>query len=593
MRRTILAALSVAFALDVACSSSDPPPPKNDGFCTSGGVRVAGAYPTAGSTLAVGQVLADRHFETPEGELALADYFEPCAAKSSLLVLRVTAPWCGTCAWHASHTAEFMGSELSKRLWLVDLVVSDEENAPPRLTTLEVLKRTYPDLQKLALDPTFALRDLLVPAGPLPFYVLVDTKTMKVVRTLANPGPDLLISRLRQEIATLDHTDVPNTTLEPRIDDLFGRDQWDLLHAMTLPGAPPDDPSNAFADRADAAALGLSLFSDVDLGPTGKVSCATCHAPEKQFADGLPQGIGVAKVDRKTPPIALSAHARSQFWDGRADSLWAQALGPLEADKEIGSSRLFVAKKVFQKYRATYEAIFGAMPPLDDARFPDHGAPGSPEWASLSLVDQESVTRVFVNVGKSIAAFERTIRLTPSPFDDYVGGNLAALSATEKSALHEFFENGCAQCHHGPRLTDDAYHRLRFQTGRADGLPDLGRSEGIPKLVASEFRRTGRFSDTGVVDTKTEDDRLLAIAKGMDGAFKTPTLRGVALTAPYGHGGTMATAAEVARLYGERGLPAASTLAIGETEPWVPLFSVHHQDLISIFVKSMTNSVAK
>src|SRR6185436_19313209 len=174
---------------------------------------------------------------------------------------------------------------------------------------------------------------------------------------------------------------------------------------------------------------------------------------------------GVAVGDRNAPSVLFAAHARWQFWDGRADTLWMQALGPFENEKEFGSSRLFVAHAVFERHAAAYEALFGPLPPLSDtARFPASGKPGDATFSGMAAADQALVTRVYVNVGKAIAAYERTLRARPNRLDAYLGGDLSALTVEEKAGLKTFFGAGCIQCHWGPRLTDDAFHVLRFPT---------------------------------------------------------------------------------------------------------------------------------
>jgi hypothetical protein len=110
------------------------------------------------------------------------------------------------------------------------------------------------------------------------------------------------------------------------------------------------------------------------------VSCATCHVREKGFADGRARGLGLAEGDRHTPSATLAAHAPFQFWDGRADTLWQQALGPFESAGEMGSSRLFVARRVGAAYAAEYAAVFprAPLPAMDDlARFPASGKPAT------------------------------------------------------------------------------------------------------------------------------------------------------------------------------------------------------------------------
>src|SRR6185503_10236923 len=107
--------------------------------------------------------------------------------------------------------------------------------------------------------------------------------------------------------------------------------------------------------------------------------------------------------NRNSPAIALSAHSRWQFWDGRADTLWMQALGPFEDAKEFGGSRLFVAQQIVKRYSTQYDEVFGTKYPLPDlTTFPQDGKPGDAAYDALSPAEQDDVTRVFVNVGKAI-----------------------------------------------------------------------------------------------------------------------------------------------------------------------------------------------
>src|SRR5262245_41226703 len=101
------------------------------------------------------------------------------------------------------------------------------------------------------------------------------------------------------------------------------------------------------------------------------------------------------------------------------------------------------------------------MPALvDGARFPASGRPGGPAWEALPPIDRDALTRVYVNIGKSIAAFERSQRPLPNALDAYAGGALDAFTEVQKDGLEAFFEAGCASCHYGPRLTDGAFHNL-------------------------------------------------------------------------------------------------------------------------------------
>ncbi|MGE4055382.1 MAG: cytochrome-c peroxidase, partial [Vicinamibacterales bacterium] len=158
------------------------------------------------------------------------------------------------------------------------------------------------------------------------------------------------------------------------------------LSSMSLRelGPAPADPTNRVADDPRAVEFGRKLFFDTRLSANGHVSCATCHIPEREFQDGIPLAKGVGVTNRRTMPIAGMAHSPFLFWDGRKDSLWAQALGPLESPVEHGGSREQYAQAIAAHYRPDYEVIFGAMP---------------------AISTRDEATAVFVNIGKAIAAY--------------------------------------------------------------------------------------------------------------------------------------------------------------------------------------------
>ena len=161
-----------------------------------------------------------------------------------------------------------------------------------------------------------------------------------------------------------------------------------LAHAP-LPAAPAA-PTNAVADDPAAARFGQRLFFDTRLSADGSVSCATCHDPEQSFADGLQLGEGLEQVTRHTPALWHVAHNRWFFWDGRADTLWSQALKPLETPKEHGITRLHCAHLVHDDpdLRRAYEGVFGPMPDLSDrARFPAAARPVPDEPAHPDVVE--------------------------------------------------------------------------------------------------------------------------------------------------------------------------------------------------------------
>jgi len=247
--------------------------------------------------------------------------------------------------------------------------------------------------------------------------------------------------------------------------------------------------------------------------------------------------------------------------------MWSQAVMPIEDEGEMASDRLYVAHAVGARYRAEYAAVFGPLPDLaDGARFPRAGRPGTESWASMRAEDQEAVSRVLANVGKALAAFERRLVVPPTSLDRYAAGDLDALSSAEKDGLAAFLEAGCAQCHFGPRLSNDAFHNLRFATARVDGQPDRGRLDALPALLENEFARHGPFSDAPARPPAAPRlERAL-------GAFRTPGLRGVAATAPYGHGGGFDSLRAVIDAHRTGGLPAGSPATVGDAEPWAQGF---------------------
>ena len=327
------------------------------------------------------------------------------------------------------------------------------------------------------------------------------------------------------------------------------------LSIATL-GPPPADPTNRVADDPAAAALGAVLFSDARLSRNGQVSCASCHVPERGFVDRLAVGRGVADGNRRTMPIAPAVHSPWQFWDGRADSLWAQALGPIENPVEHGFTRLEVADVVRRHHRAAYEGLFGPLPPEIERLGPVK--PASPlgtaaeqaAWAVLPPRTQEAVTRLFVNVGKAIAAFERTQRVPGSRFDSYVAAlvrgerNPSALTRDEVAGLRLFIGKGqCTRCHNGPLLTNHGFANTGVP--KRPGLSDdRGRSEGVKLALADPFNCRGRFSDSPGAAC---DELDFAVTDGPEllRAYKVPSLRGVAERAQFMHAGQFANLDEV------------------------------------------------
>ena len=323
------------------------------------------------------------------------------------------------------------------------------------------------------------------------------------------------------------------------------------LSLSHLPPLPPD-PSNRAADDPAAAGLGEMLFRDARLSSDGTVSCSSCHLPDRQFQDDLPRARGIGETARRTMPIAGTAYSPWLFWDGRKDSQWAQALGPLESLVEHGTDRAFVARVVAEEYQAAYESVFGALPDLTG--LPSHAAPaGNPEaveaWRVLDDIERDMINRVFANVGKAIAAFERTIEPTPTRFDafaDTVGTGSApgTLTMQEQLGLKLFIGRGsCINCHNGPLFTDSHFHNTGVPA--VAGLPeDVGRIAAVEQVATDPFNCLGLYSDAGPSDC-AELKYMITEGEELVRAYKSPSLRGVAQRPPYMHAGQMGSLAEV------------------------------------------------
>ena len=340
----------------------------------------------------------------------------------------------------------------------------------------------------------------------------------------------------------------------------WSADERAVLASLSLDRLPPVpvDPSNAVERQPAAIALGRRLFDDARLSRNGAVSCASCHDPAKQFQDGLPVSQGVGTGSRRAMPIVGAGHATWLFWDGRKDSLWAQALGPLEDAVEHGTNRTRVAQRVATDLRRDYEAIFGALPRLDglpaDAG-PKGNAAEQAAWAAIEPRRRADVSRVFANVGKAIAAYEKSLQHTPTRLDGYIDavqrGDRAVgslLRADEARGLRLFIGKAqCVSCHNGPLFSDQQFHNTGVPPREA-ARPDRGRAAATAAVRADEFNCLGPFSDARPEQCQ-ELHFMVSNDPALEGAFKTPGLRGVADRPPYMHAGQFAAVGQVVRHY--------------------------------------------
>lgn len=347
-----------------------------------------------------------------------------------------------------------------------------------------------------------------------------------------------------------------SSTLPARWSD----DELAILKNLWIGSLPPlaPDPSNQYADNADAAVFGQKLFFDTRFSSNGKVSCATCHLPEKQFQDGTPLASGIGTTTRRTMTIIGTAYSPWLFWDGRKDSQWAQALGPMESPVEHGGNRTLYAHLIAEFYADEYKAIFGPLPDLSE--LPRNAGPvvdsqAAVNWEAMSSEEKEAVTRIYVNMGKSIAAYERLLNPGPSRFDQYIEAVLDndpsaddILTFDEIAGLKLFIgEANCTNCHNGSLFTNNDFHNTGVPP--VEDLPeDAGRSLGAQQVLADEFNCLSIYSDAKP-EQCAELNFLIIDEHQQERQYKPPSLRNVAERGPFMHAGQFATLEEVLNHY--------------------------------------------
>jgi cytochrome c peroxidase len=289
---------------------------------------------------------------------------------------------------------------------------------------------------------------------------------------------------------------------------------------------PADNPQTA-----EKIALGKLLFFDPRLSEPNTVSCGTCHQSAKGMGDGLARSIGVkGELSRNSPTVWNVAYMRTLHFDGS------------RADLEDHVEKSIPGFAMGQPFPALLEEL-GAVPEYRD-RF--------------ARVFPDGITQA--NIGKAIAAFERTLLTSDSPFDRYRAGDRHALSSEQKEGMDLFFgaRTGCSSCHVAPLFTDNAWHNL--------GVPQVG-----PKTI-----------DNGRSDvTKNPADT---------GAFKTPMLRNIEQTGPYMHDGVFNTLEQVVAFYVGGGGPGGPTKS-----PLVKPLDINatEQKALVAFLRSLTDPGAR
>lgn len=335
--------------------------------------------------------------------------------------------------------------------------------------------------------------------------------------------------------------------------------------------AVPADPTNRWADDEAAAELGHHLFFDTRISPRG-VSCATCHEPARFFTDGraLAQGLGTAR--RNAPTVVDSARRRWIGWDGKFDTLWSQALSPIEHPDEMGSDRATLVRVVRDDpaLRARYERVFGVFPAeLAATGAADPLAP-SAERDAARAATLDSTT---VHLLKALGAYQRKLVSRAAPIDRFVAAlkgsgaqgdtaaatdpsapdlsapDLSALDASAMRGLATFVSRGgCFQCHRGSSFTDEEFHTLGLVGANGRVADDPARLAAVDFLQANPFNAAGPHSDAPNAP-KAAMVRGLRRSGELFGQFRTPPLRGVAETAPFMHDGRFDSLEAVVRFY--------------------------------------------
>lgn len=311
-------------------------------------------------------------------------------------------------------------------------------------------------------------------------------------------------------------------------------------------------PTLAAPPRAAAVGLGAALFKDAGLSRDGHTACVSCHVPDAAFAS--PRIVRVAGIGpRNVPTLAGVAWQSWFFADGRKASLASQALAPLTSPGEHDLTAAGVAARVRARHREAYEGVFGA-------------------------VARQSSQAVLENVGRALAAYEATLVPPRSRFDRFVEWKLGI--GDEEAGFTQCAERGlalftgrarCVSCHHGPLFRNGHFHNTGIP---ARGLDDdaYGRL-GAFKMLSGEPARCTECAELTHVE---QGNMLLA------GAFKTPTLRQIAKTAPYMRGGQLATLRDVVRHYSR-----APESPFGETELLPLALRPDEEDALVCFLETL------
>ena len=299
------------------------------------------------------------------------------------------------------------------------------------------------------------------------------------------------------------------------------------LPAVPIPSDNPQTP--------DKIALGKKLFEDVRFSSTGKISCATCHAVEKAFTDSplvTSKGINDLRGTRNAPTVLNASYFSTQFWDGRSPSLEEQSQHPFINPVEMGLKNhdpILAIVRTDKGYVDAFGKVFGK---------------------SGNAITMKEVMQ-------AIASFERTQISGNAPFDRfYFAGDAKALTAAQKRGFDVFLNKGrCVSCHVIEQttalFTDHRFHNIGV------GITKI--QKDVPELATAFLKTRATLAEVDakvLSDKRTSELGRLAVTRSFDdiGSFKTPTLRNVALTAPYMHDGSLKTLKLVVEHYNNGGI---------------------------------------
>lgn len=312
-----------------------------------------------------------------------------------------------------------------------------------------------------------------------------------------------------------------------------------LALAQTLPlGLPPVPIPADNPQTKEKIALGEKLFNDARFSSTGLIKCATCHDPAMGMTDSplrVSKGINDLLGTRNAPTVANAAYNRTQFWDGRSPDLEDQSQHPFVNPVEMGLQNhdpILTTIRGDRSYTRAFDDVFDVKP---DEITMDH-------------------------VMKAIASFERTVISGDSPFDRwYFGGEADAISEAAIRGFDVFIKDGrCVSCHTIEQdhalFTDHKFHNIGIGIGDIDAR--------VPELVGAFLQAKASGADVDVTvltDADTSHLGRFAISEDLAdvGGFKTPTLRNIAVTAPYMHDGSLATLRDVVEHYNNGGVTPA------------------------------------